>query len=33
MGTHGMGDLDPHVTQSAQADDADLLPGACTPVT
>ena len=33
MGTHGMGDLDPHVTQSAQTDDADLLTGAGTPVT
>ena len=32
MGTHGMGDLDPHVTQSAQTDDADLLPGAGAPV-
>ena len=26
MGAHGVGDFDPHVTDSAQADDADFSP-------
>ena len=32
VGTHGMGDLHPHVTQATQADDTDLLPRTGTPV-
>jgi hypothetical protein len=27
VGAHGVGQLDPHMPQAADADDADFLPG------